>query len=416
MKKKSWMIIGALSLVGLWIWIGFLSRAGVEQVLGDGIIQVVELQPLMVEIEGAGKVQDYKAQTIYSRIDGLVKEIYVEVKDHLQADQPILQLENVQKRNQLKDQEYQLKIDSRELELLKYQVSKLNLQKKEQLIQREDLLNTIQRLEEKYKLVQQIYELGDAAGQEVEDLLVEINNHQRDLEIITLSIANTEIDLAVQDERIALAELSNSKLQEELLRLQEELKNLTVVVERQGILKDLLVEEGQWVNSGSQLAFLSDPIYKVAEIWINEFDISYIKKGQSVLLRPEFDQSIEIWGEVNNIDENPQISNGLTRFKVEVIFVNTADLYSGLSIGALIEEEIREQTICLPIDALMEEEAGEQTVRYVFVEKNGKVERVTVQTGIIQHGDIEIIRGIHPGDRVVVGPYEYLEHLRRSGG
>jgi len=55
---------------------------------------------------------------------------------------------------------------------------------------------------------------------------------------------------------------------------------------------------------------------------------------------------------------------------------------------------------------------GKEEIQGVFVVKNGQATFVTVETGIMGSTDLEVIKGLQPGDEIVTGPFSVLRTLK----
>lgn len=416
MKKKIFIIISILVVVIFWVWIGFQSRAGVEQLNENAIEEVISEKPLTVEIKGTGKVEDDQREVLYTRIDGFVKIIYVKEKQFVEAHSKVLLLENKAKQEQLNTLEYQRDLKAKELQRLHEQSKKYAIDKERIHLEIQDLKRNLDQLMKKYELAELMQKHGGLSEKSRNEVEEEIEANHSASKKASLGLKNLQVDETIHQNLIAAARLDLANLDQQCRELRAELQNMQVSSATAGILSELNVEEGQWVTIGTRVGLLANPDEKLAEIWINEFDISYVKTGQEVVLKPDYDPTIEITGQVTEIDENPQLKNGLTLFKVQVKFTNQYHFFSGLTIHAVIRHQVREKTLTLPIDALMEDRNDETIERYVFLHEGDKIQRRVVKTGIIQSGRIEIIEGLTSGEKVITGPYEYLQSLKRAGG
>src|SRR5262249_50236824 len=127
-------------------------------------------------------------------------------------------------------------------------------------------------------------------------------------------------------------------------------------------------------------------------------------------------------------------------FKVVVTLQNPPEtLRPGLSATAKITTAARSHVLAIPIQALtirtkadLEQPAngksntvsaapprtdsgkdpGKEEIQGVFVLRNKKPSFVPVETGIAGTSDIEITKGLQPGDEVVTGSYKVLRTLR----
>jgi HlyD family secretion protein len=127
-------------------------------------------------------------------------------------------------------------------------------------------------------------------------------------------------------------------------------------------------------------------------------------------------------------------------FKVVVTLINPPDnLRPGLSSTAKITTATKNNVLTIPIQALTVrrradldaakgkpgsvQAAGPQTdasndaqakedIQGVFVIRNKKAEFVPVETGILGTTDVEVTKGLKPGEEVITGSYKILRTLK----
>ena len=129
-------------------------------------------------------------------------------------------------------------------------------------------------------------------------------------------------------------------------------------------------------------------------------------------------------------------------FKVVVTLDNPpASLRQGLSATAKITTATRQSAVAVPIQAVtvrmrreLEEKAttakaaaandvaasakdkekGKEELQGVFVIKNGRASFIQVESGIMGTTDIEIVKGLQPGDVIVTGSFSVLRTLKNN--
>jgi len=248
-----------------------------------------------------------------------------------------------------------------------------------------------------------------------------------------------------------------------LVRARDVLQKTAYVSPINGIVSYLPVRLGEYVvpgiqnSTGSFLMTLSDMSVVTAEVKVDETDIVNVKIGQEADVTIDAVPGKIFKGKVTEIGSQAVLrSSGLTTtqtttstqeakdFKVVVTLSNPPEnVRPGLSTTAKIKTAERKNVVAIPIQALavrtrkdLEEAAKnaknqggsnitlaappppapgdpkKDEVQGVFVVNAKKAVFRQVETGIAGVTDIEITKGLKPGDEIVVGSYKALRTLK----
>jgi len=248
-----------------------------------------------------------------------------------------------------------------------------------------------------------------------------------------------------------------------LVRARDVLQKTAYVSPINGIVSYLPVRLGEYVvpgiqnSTGSFLMTLSDMSVVTAEVKVDETDIVNVKIGQEADVTIDAVPGKIFKGKVTEIGSQAVLrSSGLTTtqtttstqeakdFKVVVTLANPPEnVRPGLSTTAKIKTAERKNVVAIPIQALavrtrkdLEEAAKnaknqggssvtlaappppapgdpkKDEVQGVFVVNAKKAIFRPVETGIAGVTDIEITKGLKPGDEIVVGSYKALRTLK----
>ncbi|HKT47890.1 MAG TPA: efflux RND transporter periplasmic adaptor subunit [Candidatus Acidoferrales bacterium] len=230
-----------------------------------------------------------------------------------------------------------------------------------------------------------------------------------------------------------------------------------------GIVSYLPVRMGEYVvpgiqnANGSFLMTLSDMSVVTAEVKVDETDIVNVKIGQDADVTIDAVPGKVFKGKVTEIGSQAVLrSSGLATtqsttstqeakdFKVVVTLDNPPEnLRPGLSTTAKIRTAERKNVVAIPIQALAvrtrkdledaakhtksesgvtlaapppattsSSDAKKEEIQGVFVVNGKKAFFRPVETGIAGVTDIEITKGLRPGDEIVVGSYKALRTLK----
>jgi len=246
-----------------------------------------------------------------------------------------------------------------------------------------------------------------------------------------------------------------------LVHTQDVLSKTTYFSPINGIVSYLPVRMGEYVvpgiqnATGSFLMTLSDMSVVTSEVKVDETDIVNVKIGQEADVTIDAVPGKTFKGKVTEIGSQAVLrTSGLATtqtttsnqeakdFKVVVTLENPPEnLRPGLSTTAKIKTAERKDVVAIPIQALAVrsrkdlEEASKNAkkdgsvtlaappaastgdpkkdeVQGVFVVNGKKALFRPVETGISGVTDIEVTKGLQPGDEIVVGSYKALRTLK----
>lgn len=248
-----------------------------------------------------------------------------------------------------------------------------------------------------------------------------------------------------------------------LTRTRDILNKTTYTSPINGIVSYLPVRLGEYVvpgiqnSNGSFLMTLSDMSVVTAEVKVDETDIVNVRMGQEADVTIDAVPGKTFHGKVTEIGSQAVLrSSGLATtqsttstqeakdFKVVVTLDSPPEnLRPGLSATAKIRTAERKNVVAIPIQALAvrsrkelddaakngkDNKGGNVTlaappppapgdpkkdeVQGVFVVNGKRAEFRPVDTGISGITDIEITKGLQPGDEIVVGSYKALRTLK----
>jgi HlyD family secretion protein len=248
-----------------------------------------------------------------------------------------------------------------------------------------------------------------------------------------------------------------------LVRTKDILSKTAYISPINGIVSYLPVRLGEYVvpgiqnSNGSFLMTLSDMSVVTAEVKVDETDIVNVRTGQDADVTIDAVPGKVFKGKVTEIGSQATLrSSGLATtqsttstqeakdFKVVVTLAAPPDnLRPGLSTTAKIKTAEKKNVVAIPIQALavrtrkdLEQAAKEaskngnssvtlaappppapgdpkkEEVQGVFVVNGKKAVFRPVETGISGVTDIEVTKGLQPGDEIVVGSYKALRTLK----
>jgi HlyD family secretion protein len=286
----------------------------------------------------------------------------------------------------------------------------------------------------------------------------------------TLQSAQANYNAALQNIRSGEAGIAGS--QASLERANKDLSRTAVLSPMSGVVSLLNVKAGERVvgNSmmaGTEMMRIADMSLIEVQVEVGENDIPKVKLGDSALVEIDAYNNRKFKGLVtqiassNTTASSATSSNDVTNYKVHIRLLRESykDLFDptrprnfpfrpGMNASADIQTRTKANVISAAINAVTTREKGTDKVvggddkdkdkdkdknkengsqeegkttstdldEVVFVmQKDGKVKKVVVKTGIQDINNIEVTEGLKPGDEIVVAPYNIISKTLKDG-
>lgn len=173
-----------------------------------------------------------------------------------------------------------------------------------------------------------------------------------------------------------------------------------------GTVNEINIENGDSLNKASSSSSNEPPIIigdlstMKVEVQINEVDIPNVKIGQTSKITFDAIDGLNLAGKVEKIDALGTLTSGVVTYNV-IIGLDSLDerIKPQMSVSAEIITNSR-QDILKVSNSAIKTRSGEN---YVQVMNNGALENRTIQVGIANDTDTEILSGLSVGDSIVVG-------------
>ncbi len=204
---------------------------------------------------------------------------------------------------------------------------------------------------------------------------------------------------------------------------------------------------GTMNNPGTVIMTISDLSEIEVEVEVDETDIANVKLEQEVKIEIDAFPDTTYKGKVTEIGNTAKISGfgtqeQVTNFMVKILLLDeVTGIKPGMSASVDVTTDNRQGVLKAPIacvvmrkidsDSLEKEEKGkesetkaaeteeeeedkekEKEVEGIFVVENERAKFVSVETGISDEQNIEVISGIAEKDKIITGPYKTLRILK----
>lgn len=389
-KRKPLYIAGGIVLAAL-ITLG-LSRLkpappGVER--AAIWVDTVQRGPMVREVRGPGTLVPEDIRLLPAITAGRVDEIFARPGTQVQPGTPLIRLSNPDVQLQLLEAERQLRAAESDLVNLRATLETQILNQEATVAQVQSLYNKAAR------------EANSADDMAARGLIAKNEASER-----KDALAENEIRLEVEKKRLAVMEgtleeqLSAQQAQIDRLRSivrfrQQELESMNVVSPSAGVLQQLDLEIGQWVNPGITLARVVQPGRLKAVLRIPEVQAKDVVLGQ--LARIDTRNGI-VEGRVVRID--PASQNGSVGVDVALDGELPPGARPDLSVDGTVEIERLPDVLFVGRPAFGNPESSVGMFRLTPDERYA--DRVTVQLGRNSVNTIEVRGGLQEGDVVIL--------------
>ncbi|PHI19386.1 RND transporter [Lewinellaceae bacterium SD302] len=240
---------------------------------------------------------------------------------------------------------------------------------------------------------------------------IELERSQRDLDQLKTKYALSQEKAETQINEI-LADLRSQQIK--LTRLQDLAKEFVVKAPKDGMVIYARNWDGK-VKAGSQLrawdpvvAELPDLSEMISKTYVNEVDISRVRKGQEVKMKVDAFPDNEYSGavlQVANIGE--QLRNYDSKVFEVIIKLNQNDsiLRPAMTTSNEIITDVLEDKLFIPLEALYKD-----SITFVYKQENGRPVKQEVITSWTNENEVVIAQGLAAGDQVyLTAPANYDE-------
>lgn len=278
-----------------------------------------------------------------------------------------------------------------------------------------------------YSIATTVDSLRPIVSTDISTINSEISTLQNIKDTIDTTNQDAPINLQKADDNIATAEETLKKKQSDLeeLRLgadpldiksqqltirqkqnalsdaREQLSDFSVKAPFAGIIAETSIEEGATISSNTTVATLITK-KRIAEVSLNEVDVSKVAVGQKATLTFDAIDELSISGEVGEIDILGTVSQGVVTYGVKILF-DTQDerVKPGMSVNAEIITEIKQDILLIPNSAIKTQGNANYVEMFTNTTSTTPPQQQTIETGISNDTSTEIISGLKEGDQII---------------
>ena len=218
--------------------------------------------------------------------------------------------------------------------------------------------------------------------------ITKLNNHINSLSNTLTDVENAKDSAIEATLDLKSAQIKLSEAEDTLRDAKETLANHNIRAPFDGVIGKVSIESGDRISSNGTVAtIITDE--KIAEVSLNEVDVSKVQIGQKATVTFDAIDDLTITGVVTEIDLLGTVSQGVVNYTVKIAFdVNDDRIKTGMSLSAAIVSDTKQNVIRVPNSAV-KSQAGTS------------VKQVPVQIGLSSDEYTEIISGLNEGDSFI---------------
>jgi HlyD family secretion protein len=400
LRQIIFAVIGIAAITLITLGVARLKPAAPSIERSTVLIDTVKRGPMLRQVRGPGTLVPEEVRVIAAATDGRVESILVQPGTEVTAGTVLLELVNPTLSQEAQDAEFALRAGEADYNNLKVRLESDRMTQ-------QAAAATVRALYQEAKLQSDTDEALAKDGLipalnlklsrvRTEELANRYKIEQQRLEVNTKSI---KAQLAAQEARIlqlrALSQLRQSRL-----------GSLRVLAGTNGVLQQMVVEVGQQVTPGTNLARVAEPEHLKAELKIAETQAKDITLGQQASIDT---RNGIIPGHVMRID--PAAIQGTVTVDVALDGALPQGARPALSVDGTIELERMADVIYVGRPAFGQ---SQSTVGMFKLEPGGKsAVRVQVKMGRSSVNTVEILEGLQPGDEVILSDTSAWDNYNR---
>ncbi|CAN5214865.1 efflux RND transporter periplasmic adaptor subunit [soil metagenome] len=325
-----------------------------------------EINTVTESVYASGIVKAQDQYNVYPVVTGLLQKIYVTEGDSVKQGDPLFLIEN---------QTSALNTDN----------ARLALELTEQNVRENS--NRLRELTEAVNMARERMVLDSALFVRHQRLWNQNIGSQVELEqrkvAYETSRANYFTALTRYDQLKAQFEIEHQQARNNLLINQRIENNYTIRSEINGLVYDILKEQGEWVSSQGPIAVMGNPSRYLLSLQVDEYDIIKIRPGQKILVRMDSYRGKVFQAEISKVF--PIMNERSRTFTVEAVFTHPpSGLFPNLTAEANIIIQTKQDALIIPREYLLDDQ-------YVLISPE---ERAKVEVGLMDYQHVEILSGL----------------------
>lgn len=395
LNKKN-LIIGViliLIIAGSASILGKNKKVEEKQDVKNVKVEKISVGSISTEVEYASKLNPVQEVTIFPKTGGKVASLNVDIGDKVTAGQVLFALDTAELQAQLQAQQAALTASNANLAKTSDSGLQQQITSSEQNVAKAQI--AYNDAKDNYNKMEKLYDAGAVSKQELDNAKLKYDNYSVDLKA-----AQDNLNLLIeksgpQSTQAAAAQVAQSQAGVNSAQIQ--LNNATITAPISGVVSAKDVKVGQLASSQSGSVTIIDSSSFIAEIRVPDKIIGKVQVGQSVQVSISALENKKVSGVIDKISPNSNSKDNSYTIKVKVDNSN-GELTAGMFAKVSLPSENKNNILTVPNEAIK----MENNVNYLYIAENGKVKKVSVDTGISNDKVTEISGNIKEGAAVII--------------
>ena len=391
-RRIIWISIVSLLVVGGGY--GVTAALRPNHAIDPSKLATVERGDLARVVVATGKIQPLSKVEIKSKASGIVKKLYVDYGDRVKAGQILAELDKVQLEANVREAQANLQAAQAALE-----AANSTLERNKVDAEGPD----VPFLKSNMERAENMYKDGLISKSLVEDA-------EKNYQLALNRQMSAQRNIAVSRAEMAKAEAQVSQSKAALERVEEDLRNSTIVSPIDGLVLSRDVNVGDAVSSilvlGSQATLLMT-LGDVSEVYVqgrvDEADIGKVYLNQPARIVVESFKEKKFVGKVTKISPLGKEKDNVTTFEVRVSIQNsTGELKANMSANAEILLEEKKNVLMAPEAAMIYDKDRNASIELPDAKAQNGKRKVAVKLGISNGVKTELLAGLSEGQQVIL--------------
>jgi RND family efflux transporter MFP subunit len=389
MTKRNWLLATGVLLAGgllAWIWLGRGSaeKGGIHDVVADADIPPaavarVERRNVGSTLAIAGEFKPFQDVDVHAKVAGYIRQIYVDVGDHVKEGQTLAVLEVPELAAQLTGAEAAVRAAEQQIHKAQGDVQRAQ--------------SSHAAAHSAYARLKQAADSrpGLVAQQDIDD------SQAKDLETEGQA-ASAEAELAAAKQQLEVSQANQKQF--------SAMADYTrIVAPFAGVITNRYADTGALIAAGTSSSTQAIPVVRLAEtsklrlvLPIPESVVAQIHLGDPVKVHVQaLDQDIE--GRVSRFADSLDVQT--RTMETEIDFENRSGrLMPGMYTETRLSLREKKNALTIPLEAVSRN--GEEAT-VLAVDAKNVVEERKVRLGAEDSTRVEVLSGLNEGERVIIG-------------
>jgi HlyD family secretion protein len=390
------VIIAVLAVIGLAAFIS--QRKGSVPVRTDRATK----QDLVTSISTNGKVEPIENFAPHAPAPTTAKRIYVQEGEQVRAGQLLMQLDDADVRAQAAHALAQVKAAEADQSAVQSGGTQ-----EEVLNTRSELVKTQadrDAAQKNYDALQQLAKTGAASPAEVRVAAQNLATLDEQLKLLKQkeqdrysSPEKTKVNAQAEQARAAYA------------AAQDQLRQTEIRAPFEGTVYSIPIKQGEYVQQGELLLQLANLRRVQVRAFVDEPELGKLANGQAVTVTWDALPGKSWHGEITQMPYT--VTTYGTRNVGQVLCGvdnNDARLLPNINVTVNVSIANKKDIVTVAREALHDDDNG----RFVYLIKDGRLQRQPVEAGIANNTRIEVTNGLQPGDLVALNTLNVSDVLR----